>query len=115
MANVKQEEYDALVRQNAELRAELERTRGVDAAAVEQAGLRAAAANTPRTVKGPNGEIRIPDGVFLSEGLRADLERHGRAIDPNTGDRLGDWTEVDKAEASARNASTGPARGFAQE
>src|SRR4051795_4385593 len=61
----------------------------------ETAGLRKAAESTPRTVKGPRGDVSIPDGVFLSEGLRAELEREGRAIDPNTGQRIGDWSAVD--------------------
>jgi len=101
---------EALRAENARLREEnAQLRRGNPAGAAEREGLARAAGNTPRSVTGPNGEVSIPDDVFLSQGLREELERNGRAIDPLTGRRIGDWSAVDGAE---RNASTGPERGF---
>lgn len=103
----------ALRAENARLREELAQARRGDGSAAsdrERAALADAAGRTPRIVTGPDGDITIPAGVFLSEGLRAELERAGRAIDPLTGVKIGDWTEVDAA--AARNASIGPERGF---
>lgn len=101
---------EALRAENARLREEnAQLRRGTPSSQQERAGLADAAKNTPRSVDGPDGKISIPDGVFLSEGLREELERNGRAIDPLTGGRLGDWKSVDDA---ARNSSTGAERGF---
>lgn len=60
-----------------------------DATAEERDALREAAANTPREVNG----VAIPAGVFLNEGMREELERLGRTIDPLTGTKLGDWPD----------------------
>jgi len=78
--------------ENARLKEQLaqQANRGT-AAEREQEGLQKAAANTPRSVDGPDGKITIPDGVFLSEGMREELERTGRATDPATGVKLGNW------------------------
>lgn len=37
----------------------------------------------------------------MSEGTRDELEREGRAVDPFTGEKLGDWSNVPGAGAGA--------------
>lgn len=89
----------ALRAENARLREELATAANRGTAAERDAeGIRAAAAKTPREVAGH----KIPDGVFVSEGMREELERTGRTTDPATGVRLGDWPKDDDTVRAAR-------------